>query len=320
MLPIGDRVLGLDFRADDVIHQCGNRPLEILQNCRLACTDSSSLSTARQYAELLIDLADSKFHSYKYSEVPYCWRRLYTDASIYGGYSLIALASVHPSSTSPSEAVMMLDKASIVAGAPGHGRRELIDDLLSMVSQQAKCPASHLKEFKIYRPDYTVNLEKSVVEHYNTTPWQFQDLIQTHNNPILLKGAIMDWPAIQKWRDPQFFLDITNDGSRIVPIEVGSKYTDRDWSQKLVPFKVFLNEYVMPSDSKKIGYLAQYDIFKHIPGLRQDIDIPEFCFVDAPGKYASPDEIICNIWFGPGGTVSPLHHDPYSNILCQVNA
>ncbi|KAG8653113.1 hypothetical protein MANES_06G168600v8 [Manihot esculenta] len=46
--------------------------------------------------------------------------------------------------------------------------------------------------------------------------------------------------------------------------------------------------------------------------LRDDICIPDYCFVGG-GELRS-----VNAWFGPAGTVTPLHHDPHHNILAQV--
>ena len=77
----------------------------------------------------------------------------------------------------------------------------------------------------------------------------------------------------------------------------------------------------------RIGYLAQHDLFSQIPSLRKDISIPDYCFTDPPPptetetkdqKTPHLDEPLLNAWFGPAGTVSPLHTDPYYNILCQV--
>ena len=77
-----------------------------------------------------------------------------------------------------------------------------------------------------------------------------------------------------------------------------------------------------------IGYLAQHDLFSQIPSLRNDISIPDYCFTDPPthtetetkDRRTTPrlEEPLLNAWFGPAGTVSPLHTDPYYNILCQV--
>ncbi|KAF9741125.1 hypothetical protein PMIN06_012689 [Paraphaeosphaeria minitans] len=75
------------------------------------------------------------------------------------------------------------------------------------------------------------------------------------------------------------------------------------------------------------GYLAQHDLFAQIPSLRADIAIPDYCYTSpaAPPSNLSNvkavdelDEPLLNAWFGPADTISPLHTDPYHNILAQV--
>ena len=72
------------------------------------------------------------------------------------------------------------------------------------------------------------------------------------------------------------------------------------------------------------GYLAQHDLLSQIPSLRSDILIPDYCYCTTPSTGATAesipltDEPFMNAWLGPGGTISPLHTDPYHNIFCQV--
>jgi hypothetical protein len=83
-------------------------------------------------------------------------------------------------------------------------------------------------------------------------------------------------------------------------------------------------------EGEKTGYVAQHDLFAQIPALRVDICVPDICWVDPPpphpssplaGKHAENAKLaepLLNAWFGPTGTISPLHVDPYHNILAQV--
>ncbi|KAI1481476.1 Clavaminate synthase-like protein [Daldinia eschscholtzii] len=162
--------------------------------------------------------------------------------------------------------------------------------------------------------------------------------------PLIIRGAIDEWPALTKnpWNKPSYLLSQTFGGRRLVPVEIGRSYVDEGWGQKLITFGEFLREYIDPSlpttqdnsisdtistslQAKPIAYLAQHPLFTQLPVLRNDILVPDYCYT-APSPHPTDssidqpelDEPLLNAWFGPPGTITPLHTDPYHNILTQV--
>jgi len=54
-------------------------------------------------------------------------------------------------------------------------------------------------------------------------------------------------------------------GSRTVPVEIGSKYTAEDWTQKLITIEEFVDTYMKGTSlGKQIGYVAQHQLFDQV--------------------------------------------------------
>lgn len=158
----------------------------------------------------------------------------------------------------------------------------------------------------------------------------FQRHLDNKTTPVIIPGTLSQWEASRQWHNPTYLKSRTLGGRRLVPVEIGKSYTDADWSQHIMTFDEFMNDYLLPKEPKDIGYLAQHDLFSQILALREDVMIPDYCYTTPPdvdeaaartaGLLTAPSlaEPQLNAWLGPKGTQTPLHTDPYHNILCQV--
>ncbi|KAH8415471.1 hypothetical protein KR222_000326 [Zaprionus bogoriensis] len=134
--------------------------------------------------------------------------------------------------------------------------------------------------------------------------------------PALLLNTINHWPALRKWRDLNYLLEVA--GNRTVPIEIGANYASDEWSQQLVKVRDFLHRQFGESNGQRepeIEYLAQHELFAQIPALKADICVPDYCSASSDAALA---EVDIKAWLGPAHTISPMHTDPKHNLLCQV--
>lgn len=247
------------------------------------------------------------------------------------------------------EAVRLLDMAVIMAGAPE--REEMFESLLSELQCYVEDHTRNGPPKKKRRRDEGVFASEGINVPEIRFPIFMRSALSLEAfekhlktcQPLVIRDALTHWPALceRPWNKPSYSLEKTFGGRRLVPVEIGRSYTDDGWGQSIVTFGEFMDRYLLHDtsyghersgevvDGHHIAYLAQHDLLSQIPSLRADISIPDYCYTNPPppapntplaAKLPRPklEEPLLNAWFGPAGTISPLHTDPYHNILCQV--
>jgi hypothetical protein len=139
----------------------------------------------------------------------------------------------------------------------------------------------------------------------------FLDQYYAASRPVLIEGAIADWPALSRWT-PDYLAAAV--GSAPVDYQGGREsepdfelYKDRH--KKRMPFDRFIA--AIREDSGNDAYITAYNSAANMAAfapLQRDLGTIDTYLTDAPGM----------LWIGPAGTFTPLHFDLTNNLLAQL--
>jgi ribosomal protein L16 Arg81 hydroxylase len=135
------------------------------------------------------------------------------------------------------------------------------------------------------------------------------------NRPVIILNLMREWRALRLW-SPDYLK--SHYGDELVEVMLGRK-SDRFYEMNLQRYrkKILLKEYIDLVDSQRETNNCYMVANNHVlektelKNLLGDINFPE---------YLDGTKVIGKVflWFGPAGTVTPLHHDRRNVLLAQV--
>jgi LPS sulfotransferase NodH len=145
---------------------------------------------------------------------------------------------------------------------------------------------------------------------------EFRDQYYAGNRPVIIQNLMADWAAVTKWT-PDYLKSVA--GDRTVEVMTGrdadpnyEKY-DRKHRTEL-HFTDFI-DMVYSGKTTNDYYMVANNAFLQRPEAqplwKDFVVFPEYL-------NAATAERQCFLWFGPAGTVTPLHHDTSNILLAQV--
>jgi hypothetical protein len=152
-----------------------------------------------------------------------------------------------------------------------------------------------------------------IERHANLSRADFQRDYLHANRPVILEGLVDQWPARHLWT-PDYLIRRVGDAT----VEVmANRDADTDYEincnrhRTPMPFSTYVNRAFFAAGNDT--YMVANNRFLDDAGrvLLADVPaFPEYLYPYEPGRTF--------LWFGPAGTVTPLHYDSCDILLCQV--
>ena len=137
----------------------------------------------------------------------------------------------------------------------------------------------------------------------------------TTNRPVIIQGAMDNWDALRKWT-PEWLKQ--QFGERIIQVQ-SNRNSDRFYEinmeqhRRQMKFREYI-DLIMSHESTNDFYMTANNTYKNRDALKElwdDVDmLPNYLNKESSCKGY--------FWFGPAGTVTPLHHDLTNNFMAQV--
>src|SRR5262249_36846218 len=155
-----------------------------------------------------------------------------------------------------------------------------------------------------------------VPRHTDVSTEEFFLEYYSRNMPIVLAGALADWPAVSRWTPDYLKARI---GDQIVQIQSDRNSSPdfelyKDRHARELPFSAFM-DLISAHGSNNNFYMTAYNSTRNegaMSDIRDEMGTMErYLDPHADNRYGLP-------WIGPAGTITPMHHDLTNNMLAQV--
>ncbi len=187
-------------------------------------------------------------------------------------------------------------------------------------------PAAGSSEAKIQKRDWVLEVYRRLARQASTfgqvprvrkpSRQEFLDQFYSQNRPVIIEGAMDDWPARTRWTPDYFKRRL---GDRLVEVQA-NRNTDPDYEMNSAKHKKEMRfgdyvDLVESSAATNDYYITANNDGKNKENLKElweDIILfPDYLREDDPKGRGF-------FWYGPKGTVTPIHHDLTNNFMAQV--